>query len=179
MKKMTTVLLGLSIILILSNQALANKDLQNDSWHTFHGFVEKMPVGLHGTWIINGRSVQVTPYSRVEQNAGFGTVGSYAEVRGKIRGQSLLATTIQIEPGGKFLIFESPDHKHENGRFHGKIENIPKEKIGYWEIDGHQVLVDRLSQVVEAHGQTVVGAVVSVIGYYRNNTFYANRVEAF
>ncbi len=175
MKKIITILLAAMMAMVLNGQVIASNEPQKGKWSTFHGFVEKMPVGLYGTWIISGRSVQVSPHSRVEQNRGLGTVGSYAEVQGIARGDTFRATTIQIEPGGKFLVVESPDHKHENGRFQGVLKHLPKEGIGFWEIDGHSVLVDKLSQIIEAQ-PAATGALVSVVGYYRNYTFYARQV---
>lgn len=177
MKKMTIILLAALMALVFNGQVIAGNELQNQRGSTFHGFVEKIPVGLYGTWVISGRSILVTPYSRVEQDHGLGTVGSYAEIRGRIKGQTFHATTVQIEPGGKFLVDELPDHKHQNGRFLGMINDLPHARIGYWKIDGHSVLVDKMSRIVEAQGRAVAGALASVVGYYRNNTFYADLIE--
>jgi len=176
MKKIITFLLAAMMAMVLSSQVVASDIPQKGKWSTFHGFVEKMPVGLYGTWTISGRSILVTPYSKVEQKHGLGTLGSYAEVRGIDNGNTFRAKTVQIKPGGKFLVVESPDHKHENGSLQGVIDNLPKERIGFWEIDGHSVLVDKLSQIIEVQGRAVMGALASVVGYYRNNTFYAQQV---
>ena len=177
MKKMIQVLLTAAMVtFFLCSQAISMNSPEKGKWRTFHGFVEKMPDGLHGSWIIGGRTVLVTPYSRVEQKHGLGTLGSYAEVWGIERGNTLRAMTVQLEPGGKFLSSEPPGHKHENGYLEGNIQHLPKQGIGFWEVDGHRVLVDKLSHVIEAGSRAVPGAVAAVVGYYRNNTFYARQV---
>ena len=176
MKKIITVLWAAMMAMAFSSQVIASDIPHNGKWITFHGFVEKMPVGLYGSWTISGRSILVTPYCTVEQKHGLGTLGSYAEVRGIDNGTTFRAKTVQIKPGGKFLVVEPPDHKHENGRLQGVIDDLPKERIGFWEIGGHSVLVDKLSQIIEVQGRAVMGAMASVVGYYRNNTFYVQQV---
>ncbi len=173
-------IIALSIMMTLSISGLsyAGGEEQRGKWNAFYGYVEKMPIGLYGTWIFNGRTVRVSPQTRVKQIHGLATPGSYAEIMGISRGGIIYATYIEIEPGGKFLDANlGSDHRHENGNLSGTIKELPQSKIGHWKIDGHRVLVDKRTQIEETQGQVLEGAGVSVEGYYRNSTFYAQLVE--
>ncbi len=176
MKKMMLILL--SGLLILSGvEALATGDQPNGKWTSFLGVVEKVPVGLYGTWIVEGRSVVVSPHTRVEQNQGLAASGSHAKIMGVTKGGILYATTVQVEADGESSVGKTANHQHRNGSFLGKIRELPRALLGYWDIDGHRVLVDKLTRIEEALGRAVEGALVAVDGYYRNSTFYARKVQ--
>ncbi|MDW7711215.1 MAG: hypothetical protein SCH98_12145 [Deferrisomatales bacterium] len=46
----------------------------------FYGWVESMPEGLHGTWVIGGRQVVTGPGTRFDQTDGPLVVGGCAKV---------------------------------------------------------------------------------------------------
>lgn len=178
MKRNTLILLSVLMTFNFSALAVAAEETPQEKWSAFYGFVEKMPIGLYGTWVFNGRPVRVSPQTRVEQSHGLATIGSYAEVMGISRGGTFYATTIEIEPGGKFWQTNSPqNHRHHSGSFQGTINELPPSGLGHWMIDEHRVLVDKLTRIEETQGRVAAGVKVAVEGYYRNTTFYARLVE--
>jgi Spy/CpxP family protein refolding chaperone len=46
----------------------------------FYGWVESMPEGLHGTWIIGGQQVTTNPRTQLDQQEGPLRVGGCAKV---------------------------------------------------------------------------------------------------
>ncbi len=46
----------------------------------FYGWVEQMPEGLHGTWVIGGRQVTTNPRTQFDQREGPLHVGGCAKV---------------------------------------------------------------------------------------------------
>lgn len=67
--------------------------------HRFYGWVEYMPEGFHGTWIIGGRRVTTNPRTRFDQREGPLMVGVCAKV--DIRNG--LVHEIDSEPPGDCL----------------------------------------------------------------------------
>ncbi len=53
----------------------------------FYGWVESMPNGLQGTWVIGGRQVTTTPQTKFDQIDDPLMVGGYAKV--EIRSDSV------------------------------------------------------------------------------------------
>lgn len=91
----TTLLLGMMLFLWLVSPSavLAKKDDDRDRLR-FYGWVEVMPEGLHGTWIIGGREVTTNPRTEFDESEGPLLVGGCAKV--DIRGG--LVHEIDSEP---------------------------------------------------------------------------------
>jgi hypothetical protein len=64
--------------------------------HTLYGWVEAMPEGLHGTWIIGGRQIVTNPRTEFDQGEGPLVVGGCAKV--DIRGG--VVHEIDSQPAG-------------------------------------------------------------------------------
>jgi len=169
-------LLASLLVLFACGSVLAMTDPSHRDALTLQGVVEKMPAGLYGAWVIDGHRVLVTPQTRVDQDQVLATLGSRVEVYGFFRGETFRARVVRILPGGEAVALEAPGHRHETGNFHGIVRDLPRSGRGYWQIDEHRVLVDSLTRIEEALGKAVVGALVKVSGYYRNSTFYADRI---
>lgn len=75
--------------------AAVAKDDNRDRFR-FYGWVESMPEGLHGTWIIGGQRVTTTPGTEFDQEEGPLMVGGCAKV--DIRGGAV--HEIDSEPAG-------------------------------------------------------------------------------
>jgi hypothetical protein len=78
-----------SISLAIVQFALANGD--------YYGIVESRPDGKVGTWIVGGRSVEVTEHTDLDEDNGPLKIGTCAEVdidEGKVE-------EIESEPAGK------------------------------------------------------------------------------
>lgn len=88
-------LLGLLLFAWLTSpsSALAKKDDDRDRLR-FYGWVEVMPEGLHGTWVIGGQQVTTNPRTEFDQADGPLVVGGCAKV--DIRGG--LVHEIDSEP---------------------------------------------------------------------------------
>lgn len=72
---------------------LAKEDHERDRTR-FYGWVEVMPEGMHGTWIIGGQQVTTNPQTEFDQTEGPLVVGGCAKV--DIRGG--LVHEIDSEP---------------------------------------------------------------------------------
>jgi hypothetical protein len=88
-------LLGLMLLAWLMSPpaALAKKDDDRDRLR-FYGWVEVMPEGLHGTWVIGGQLVTTNPRTEFDQSDGPLVIGGCAKV--DIRGG--LVHEIDSEP---------------------------------------------------------------------------------
>lgn len=73
----------------------------------FYGTVEKMPEGIDGIWIVNGKEVLVTKDTAIEEKHGKAAVGAYVEIEGNLSGKTFSAYEIEVkralseQPGGK------------------------------------------------------------------------------
>jgi len=63
----------------------------------FYGVIEKMPSNMVGNWIISGRKIKVTPYTKIEEDDGPLRVGAYVEVEGYNDLKTFTATEIEVE----------------------------------------------------------------------------------
>lgn len=72
MKRSLVILACLSLVLSLSEAALADDD--------FYGVIESRPVGKVGTWVVGGRSIEVTDETDLDVDNGPLEVGACVEV---------------------------------------------------------------------------------------------------
>ncbi len=63
----------------------------------FFGTVEALPAGFNGTWIVNGRSVEVTPQTVIEQEHARIAVGTYVEIEGRSDGRTFTAHKVEVK----------------------------------------------------------------------------------
>ncbi len=64
----------------------------------FYGIIEEMPKsGLDGKWKINGRTVNVTSRTRIEEEYGKAVTGAYVEVKGEYSNNSFIAYKIEVK----------------------------------------------------------------------------------
>ncbi len=64
----------------------------------FYGIIEMMPKsGLEGKWKVNGRTINVTPRTRIEEEYGKAVTGAYVEVKGGYSGNSFIAYKIEVK----------------------------------------------------------------------------------
>lgn len=68
----------------------------------FYGIIEKMPdKGMEGAWQVNGRMINVTPRTRIEEEYGRAVTGAYVEVKGGYSGESFVARKIEVKRSGR------------------------------------------------------------------------------
>lgn len=86
--------LAIMTILVMPQTTMAKDVDQNRT--RFYGWVESIPEGLHGTWIIGGQKVATNPQTEFDQEDGPLIVGGCAKV--DIRNN--LVHEIDSEPPG-------------------------------------------------------------------------------
>ncbi len=91
-----TLVTALSVAVVLCSAQGAAAGERDRDRHRFYGWVEQMPEGLHGTWIIGGRAVTTSPRTQFDQLDGPLMVGGCAKV--DIRGGAV--HEIDSEPPG-------------------------------------------------------------------------------
>ena len=141
----------------------------------FYGTIQQMPAsGFIGTWIVSGRTVNVSNATRIEQEHGPAIVGAYVEVKGYLRADgSVDATKIEVK--------SSPGAPGGGGytKFYGTVEQMPADGfIGTWIISGRVTTVTATTRIEQEHGPAVVGAYVEVEGYLQaDGSVSATKIE--
>lgn len=67
-------------VMLLTPVVVAAKDEDGRERLRFYGWVEVMPAGLHGTWVIGGQQMTTTPQTQFDQADGPLRVGGCAKV---------------------------------------------------------------------------------------------------
>jgi hypothetical protein len=89
MRKVTTFILIVIFLLCVGN-TLAKQE--------FYGVVQTMPeTGYIGTWNIDGKAVQVTKDTKIEEKHGKLAVGAYVEVEGVTFEGKFIASEIETK----------------------------------------------------------------------------------
>lgn len=109
--KMSGRLAGLAGILAITAGTVFGSDYEKGKGHEYehrsgyehemYGTVEKLPDGMVGAWTINGKQVDVTNETRIEEEYGKARVGAYVEVKGKKDGKSFKAYKIEVKRSKK------------------------------------------------------------------------------
>ncbi|MDP2158035.1 MAG: DUF5666 domain-containing protein [Nitrospirota bacterium] len=66
-----------------------------------YGNVDKMPEGGIGIWVIKGKEILVTKETIIKEKHGKASVGSYVEVEGTYRGNTVHAYELEVKRKGK------------------------------------------------------------------------------
>lgn len=128
----------------------------------FYGTVQSMPAGLYGTWVVDGRTVNVTPATQIKQKYGPITVGSYVEVKGWLQASGAVdATKVEGKRGS------SGGGPVAGGyvKFYGFVQSMPAGLYGAWIVDGRTVNVSPSTWIKQKYGPIGVGTRVEVKGY--------------
>ncbi|MFH1217112.1 MAG: DUF5666 domain-containing protein [Pseudomonadota bacterium] len=67
----------------------------------FYGTVRQIPENLTGTWIVDGKAVQVTKDTIIEKEYGQPGVGSYVEIEGHYIDKTFTARKIEVKGRNK------------------------------------------------------------------------------
>jgi len=142
-------------------------------YNKFYGEVEIMPEsGYAGLWTINGRKVQVSQNTIIEEKHGRASAGAFAEVKGQQSGEIFTAYEIEIKQGKDFNKSAYP------GKFYGTVEKLPDTGWqGVWIINGREILATGHTKIEEKYGRVAVGALVKVEGNYSGDKFTAYEIE--
>jgi len=135
------------------------------------GKVERIPDGLLGTWVVNGREIFVSKDTVIKERQGKTEVGVDVEILGIQTGKVLHAYRIDVRntsvgqpAGGDISIF-------------GKVERIPEGLLGTWIISGKEVFVSKDTMINEEFGKAGVGVNAEVTGSFSGKTFHAYRID--
>jgi hypothetical protein len=138
----------------------------------FYGTVQSLPAGNLGEWTIAGRTVVVTPATRVGGRNMTPAVDSYVKVEGFLRPDgTLMALEIRVSDetwrGESFV------------EFYGVIQDLPTGgPIGDWRVSGRTVHVTGTTRIEREGGLPQVGKVVEVHGrLLPDNTVNALKIE--
>jgi hypothetical protein len=128
----------------------------------FRGNIEALHEnGLSGNWQIGGRTVAVTPATRVVQTKGLAELGAQVEVMGWQEADQVVAIQITVLSG--------PSGAGEQFRLRGAIEGMPPAGLwGQWTIAGQQVQVSRQTRI-EGAQYARLGAPVEAGGVQRQD----------
>ncbi len=130
------------------------------SGYKFYGTVQSLPAGLIGTWIVDGRTVNVTSWTRIKQKRGVAAVGAYVEVEGNLLPSGAVdAYEIEVKSGSGGGAPIAPQVK-----FYGTVQSLPAGLIGTWTVDGRTVNVTPGTRIKQKRGPAAVGAYVEVKG---------------
>lgn len=175
MKYLSVTFLLVLTLLVTGIVVFASNDHKTGYQSKFYGIIEQLPAGLQGTWIVNGRQVEIGPRTEIEEEYGQVAVGAYVEIEGSSNGQIFYATEIEVKQGVSGHAKDNSG-KHPN-KFYGTIKTIPQGKLGPWMIDDREVIVDEYTRIENKYDRLKVGAQVEVKGLYRKGAFYARKIE--
>ena len=116
-----------------------------------YGPIESRPEEKAGTWVIGGRSFNVTQDTELEEEHGPLVVGACAEVELK----GIVVKEIESEEPSKCRQYDSV-------KIYGLIESRPEGKVGPWMIGGRSFDVTDKTKLEEDDGPLVVGACAEV-----------------
>lgn len=177
MKKMSAIILAGVMILTGQQFVQASDDYGEGYRSKFYGTVEKIPQDYIGTWIVNGRAVEVTTSTKIEEEYGRATLGSYVEIKGRNDGQIFYARELEIKRGRDNSASDSSYSRPDREEFHGTIEARPQGMLGTWKIDGRDIYVNERTRIEQEKGRADIGAKVKAKGYYQGQTFVARKLE--
>lgn len=63
----------------------------------FYGTVQQIPENLIGTWVIDGKNIQVTKDTNIKREHGQPGIGSYVEVEGRYVDNTFIARKIEVK----------------------------------------------------------------------------------
>lgn len=95
MKKIISTILAALTLAAVQTTVFASDDHGYRS--KFFGTVEALPIGFSGTWIVNGRSVEVSPQTVIEQEHDGIAVGTYVEIEGRSDGRTITAYKVEVK----------------------------------------------------------------------------------
>jgi uncharacterized protein DUF5666 len=141
---------------------------------TFKGTIEILSTaaGFIGDWRVGGRTIHVSPTTRIETDFGPIAVGAFVEIYGSIRADgSMDATKIETKSN-----VAGGDGRDE---LKGVIEALPSSGlVGDWRVGGRTVHVSADTIINREHGTAEVGASVEVSGARRpDGSIDATRIE--
>jgi hypothetical protein len=163
------------VVLAFATVASLRADDHGGSSTELEGTVTALPAsGLVGDWTIAERIVHVSSATKIETEGGPPAVGSFAEVKGSVRGDgSIDAAELEVKsqaPGG----VEPPE-----AHFVGTIDTLPASGLlGDWTVSGKIVHVTAATRLETEDGTPAAGATVEVRGtLLSDGSVSATRIE--
>ena len=163
------------VAFILLGTLSAKQTFADDNEFEFKGVISSLPstAGFIGDWVVAGRTVHVTPTTRIDQEEGSPAVGRRVEVEGVLLPDGTVrATEIEVEDGDA----DDPD----DFQFRGRVETLPSTAgfVGDWVVAGRTIHVTPTTRIQTVHGPVAVGVPVKVIGTLRpDGTIDARKIQ--
>ena len=148
----------------IESQSTGNDDHDNGYATEFRGLIEQLPAnGIIGDWRVSGITVTVSISTTIDQSHGNVAVGALVDVKGVQQPNgAILATEISVEQG--------PNTNGAYVEMKGTVENLPPNGLlGEWRVDGYTVHVTTTTRIDQEHGPIVMGSIVEVKGYQRDD----------
>ncbi len=169
----TIVAMGLSMVMA-TGAAFAGDDHRGERSHEhgdryeskIYGTIRSLPNGTIGIWNVNGREINVTQSTIINERHGKAAVGAYVEAEGTSEGNRLNAYKIEVKRDSR-----------EARKIYGRIDSLSTGKHASWTVNGETVLVNEDTLIKEKHGRAVVGAYVEVEGVSAGNALAARKIE--
>jgi len=144
------------------------------SYVRFYGALSRLPAasiqignGRAGNWMVGGKTVYVSPKTRIIEQHGRAVIGAFLEVEGNQRPDgSVDAVEITVERDAA-----APSGAIGYINFYGAIRSIPSAEglVGAWAIDGKIVNVGANTKLERGRVDFAVGVYVEVNGYLMDN----------
>ncbi len=144
------------------------------SYVRFYGTLSSLPAasiqignGRAGNWMVGGKTVYVSPKTRIIEQHGRAVIGAFLEVEGNQRPDgSVDAVEITVERDAA-----APNGAIGYINFYGSIRAIPTTAglVGAWMIDGKTVNVTNTTKLERGRIGLAVGVYVEVKGYLMDN----------
>ena len=154
-----------------------NGEHEDEDRHTveFVGRVKSLPSGtLIGEWEVDGRRVQVSAVTQIDEHKGLVDVGVLVKVEGTRNSDgSITALEIAVKRGEEED--NKPGEDHQYIRFVGLIEALPASGLlGEWTVDGKTVVVTERTEL-DDNATFVISDTVKVKGYIETDGSVAAR----
>ncbi len=95
--KKTASMIMIALMIVGVQATVFASDDNNGYRSKFYGTIEELPAGSSGRWVVNGRPVEVTPQTRIEQEHGQIAVGTYVEINGRSDGRTFTAHKVEVK----------------------------------------------------------------------------------
>ncbi|MCE5195409.1 MAG: DUF5666 domain-containing protein [Nitrospiraceae bacterium] len=150
--------------LVYASDAERYFDNQNAYRAKFYGTVERIPQGIYGTWIVNGKEIFVNKDTLLKEEHGKADIGAYVEVKGIYSGKTFTAYKIEVK------------RDKNRARLYGIIESLPSGIVGVWVVNGKEILITKDTYIDEEHGKVAIGAYIEIKGSYSGKVFTAGKI---
>jgi uncharacterized protein (TIGR03437 family) len=142
----------------------------------FRGVVQSVTLsGPSATWLVSGRTVEVTPSTKIEPEGRTPGVGSCVDVRGILQSGDIVRAN-RIQGQGQGACSAGPGQGDEL-KFIGVIQDFPAGLVGDWRVGNQTVRVTADTRIDKDRAPVSKGACAEVRGSMQGSILLATRIE--